>query len=69
MSKKVVLTREANKNKPWQTYFSQNGFEVTSIPLIKTRPIKMDLSREQQQTDWLFFNKCKCCRIFLYEPT
>lgn len=54
MSKKVVLTREANKNKPWQTYFSQNGFEVTSIPLIKTRPIKMDLSREQQQTDWLF---------------
>ncbi|MCB2813668.1 uroporphyrinogen-III synthase, partial [Listeria monocytogenes] len=28
MSKKVVLTRVASKNKPWQTYFSQNCYVV-----------------------------------------
>ncbi len=36
MIKKIILTREANKNKPWNEYFSQYGFTVESIPLLKT---------------------------------
>lgn len=64
MSKKVVLTREASKNKPWQTYFSQNGYEVMSIPLIKTQPIKINLSREQQETDWLFLTSANAVEYF-----
>ncbi|EHU9855126.1 uroporphyrinogen-III synthase, partial [Listeria monocytogenes] len=64
MSKKVVLTREASKNKPWQTYFSQNGYEVMSIPLIKTQPIKINLTREQQETDWLFLTSANAVEYF-----
>ncbi|MCD2253594.1 uroporphyrinogen-III synthase [Listeria marthii] len=64
MIKKVVLTREASKNKPWQTYFSQNGFNVESIPLIETHPKKFNLNQEQQAADWLFLTSVNAVEYF-----
>ncbi|MBC2329681.1 uroporphyrinogen-III synthase [Listeria swaminathanii] len=64
MIKKIVLTREASKNKPWQAYFSQNGFEVESIPLIETQPKKFSLNREQQAAEWLFLTSVNAVEYF-----
>ncbi|QKI93104.1 uroporphyrinogen-III synthase, partial [Listeria monocytogenes] len=64
MNKKVVLTREASKNQPWQTYFGQNGFAVVSVPLIKTRPKKISLSREQLEAEWLFLTSANAVEYF-----
>ncbi|EIO5735241.1 uroporphyrinogen-III synthase [Listeria monocytogenes] len=64
MNKKVVLTREASKNQPWQTYFAQKGFAVVSIPLIKTLPKKINLSREQLETEWLFLTSANAVEYF-----
>ncbi|MDS9999972.1 uroporphyrinogen-III synthase [Listeria cossartiae subsp. cayugensis] len=64
MIKKIVLTREASKNKPWQAYFSKNGFEVESIPLIETRPKKFSLNQEQQAADWLFLTSVNAVEYF-----
>ncbi|EAG9222302.1 uroporphyrinogen-III synthase [Listeria monocytogenes] len=64
MNKKVVLTREASKNQSWQTYFAQKGFEVVSIPLIKTRPKKISLSHEQLETEWLFLTSANAVEYF-----
>ncbi|MBC1908918.1 uroporphyrinogen-III synthase [Listeria innocua] len=67
MIKKIVLTREASKNKPWQDYFSQNGFDVESIPLIETHPKKISLSLKQKEADWLFLTSANAVEYFFNE--
>ncbi|MBC1516138.1 uroporphyrinogen-III synthase [Listeria immobilis] len=64
MIKKIVLTREKTKNKQWQEYFIQNGFEVYQIPLIETRPKKVVLTSKQLEAEWLFFTSVNAVEYF-----
>ncbi|AIS59961.1 uroporphyrinogen-III synthase [Listeria ivanovii] len=64
MIKKIILTREANKNKKWQTYFIQNGFEVEQVPLIETRPRNISFTSMQLEAEWIFFTSANAVTYF-----
>lgn len=64
MIKKIILTREANKNKPWNEYFSQNGFTVESIPLIETYPKHIIFDLAQKEADWVFLTSVNAVEYF-----
>lgn len=63
--KRVIITREAERTRPWADSLRQKGIPVLEMPLLRFVPLEIEPSLLKQEFDWILLTSPQGVEAFL----